>query len=63
MMRGTATFLCPKCGKVFRAPDIELGATVYTMPQPCPVCRTESDTISVSGLVRKLIMHPRPEMK
>ena len=42
MMRGIATFKCPKCGKVFNAPDTEYRATVFTTPMPCPCCGTLS---------------------
>ena len=42
MMRGTTYFKCPKCGNVFRAPDIEDNATASTMPMSCPCCKTKS---------------------
>ena len=42
MMRGIATFKCPKCGNVFKAPDTEYRATVFTTPMPCPCCGTLS---------------------
>ncbi len=38
MLRGTITFKCTRCGKHFRASDIEYAATVYSMPQPCSHC-------------------------
>lgn len=38
MFRGITTFKCTKCGKKFKAPDIELAATVYSVPQRCPHC-------------------------
>ena len=42
MQRGYTYFKCPACGKVFKGPDIELNATVETMPLPCPECGTSS---------------------
>ena len=38
MVRGKTIFICTKCKKVFLAPDIEYGATVYSMPMPCKRC-------------------------
>lgn len=38
MVRGIATFKCPKCGKVFEGPDMEWNATALTAPLPCPEC-------------------------
>lgn len=38
MYRGTRTFICTKCRHKFKAMDIELMATVYSAPQPCPEC-------------------------
>ena len=55
MVRGTTYFKCPHCGKVFKAPDIELNATVETMPQPCPVCGTKSPRVGILGLIQSLI--------
>ena len=51
MMRGMTYFKCPKCGNVFRAPDIEDKATVATMPAPCPCCKTQSRKASAWDLV------------
>lgn len=45
MYRGETTFVCPKCGKCFKGPDFELAATIFTVPQPCPCCGTESPAI------------------
>lgn len=38
MIRGITLFRCTKCGKIFSAPDIELNATIYSVPQPCKRC-------------------------
>ena len=38
MIRGTTLFICTKCKKIFWAPDVEYGATVYSMPMPCKRC-------------------------
>lgn len=38
MVRGTTLFICTECKKVFLAPDVEYGATVYSMPMPCKRC-------------------------
>ena len=38
MVRGTTLFICTKCKKIFVAPDIELGAMVYSVPMPCKRC-------------------------
>ena len=46
MMRGFTIFKCPKCGELFRAPDFEDNATVFTMPMPCPCCGTKSPKAS-----------------
>ena len=40
MVRGKTIFICDECGKVFIAPDIEYKATVYSVPQCCPKCKT-----------------------
>lgn len=40
MLRGVTTSKCTQCGAKFPAPDIEYMATVYTMPQKCPKCRS-----------------------
>lgn len=38
MLRGTTTFRCTKCKKVFKGPDLEWRATVYSTPCECPQC-------------------------
>ena len=38
MLRGITKFKCDDCGHTFKAFDIELAATVYTMPATCPKC-------------------------
>lgn len=38
MVSGKAFFKCNNCGKFFRAPAAEWGATAYLMPMPCPKC-------------------------
>ena len=38
MLRGTTKFKCDDCGHTFKAFDIELAATVYSQPMPCPKC-------------------------
>ena len=38
MLRGKKTFKCDNCGHTFKAFDIELAATVYSQPMPCPKC-------------------------
>lgn len=38
MLRGTTLFKCHKCGKTFKAPDIEYNASTLSAPQPCPTC-------------------------
>lgn len=38
MLRGKILFKCDECGRLFRAPDIEYMATVFSVPQPCPGC-------------------------
>ena len=38
MLRGKKTFKCDDCGHTFKAFDIELAATVYSQPIPCPKC-------------------------
>jgi len=38
MVRGKTLFKCTECGEMFRAEDIEWGATVFSVPQPCPNC-------------------------
>ncbi len=30
--------MCDECSNMFRAADIEYGATIYSVPQPCPKC-------------------------
>ena len=38
MLRGITKFKCDDCGHTFKAFDIELAATVYSQPMPCPKC-------------------------
>ena len=38
MLRGKKSFKCDDCGHTFKAFDIELAATVYSQPMPCPKC-------------------------
>ena len=38
MIRGIIPFKCSECGKRFMAPDVELYATAFSEPQPCPKC-------------------------
>ena len=38
MLRGKTTFKCDDCGHTLKAFDIELAATVYSQPMPCPKC-------------------------
>lgn len=38
MIRGTTLFICTQCKKVYLAPDVEYGATVYSVPMPCKRC-------------------------
>ena len=38
MIRGTTLFICDKCNKLFKAPDIEYNATVFSVPQHFPKC-------------------------
>ena len=38
MLRGKKTFKCDDCGHTFKAFDIELAASVYSQPMPCPKC-------------------------
>ena len=40
MLRGITIFKCTQCEHTFKAPDIEYMATVYSMPQKCPKCRS-----------------------
>ena len=55
MVRGKTWFRCPCCGKVFEALDIELAATVETMPMPCPDCGTKSPAIGPLGWLGTLL--------
>lgn len=55
MLRGTTQFKCHKCGKTFKAPDIELGATMLSQPQPCPVCGSRHTYPSKIMLVGPLL--------
>ncbi len=45
MIRGTTKFKCPKCGRIFRGPDVEWNAASLSAPMPCPECGTESPAI------------------
>lgn len=38
MYRGMNIFRCTQCAKIFVAPDVELGDTVYSVPMPCKRC-------------------------
>lgn len=38
MIRGLTLFKCTQCGKRFMGPDMELAATVFTVPCKCPQC-------------------------
>ena len=38
MLRGKKTFKCDDCDHTFKAFDIELAATVFSQPMPCPKC-------------------------
>lgn len=40
MIRRKRIFECTECGEKFRADDIELNATVLSVPQPCPHCQS-----------------------
>ena len=40
MIRGHITFTCDNCNNTFRALDIEYGATVMSVPIPCPKCNS-----------------------
>lgn len=59
MVRGTTYFKCPHCGKVFKAPDIEHNGTIYTMPQPCPVCGTKSSRVGILGIIQSFLARPK----
>lgn len=38
MIRGPKIFKCDNCKKIFVGMDIELGATVFSVPLKCPRC-------------------------
>ena len=40
MIRGYMNFRCDNCNNTFRALDIEYGATVMSVPMPCPNCNS-----------------------
>ncbi len=40
MIRGYMNFRCDDCNNTFRALDIEYGATVISVPIPCPNCNS-----------------------
>ena len=55
MERGKTLFRCPKCGKVFIAPDFEENATTLSVPMACPRCGTKSYRLGdPRGLVESL---------
>lgn len=54
MLRGITLFRCTQCGKLFLAPDIEFGATVLTVPQPCKRCGSIR-TLPLWGVLSKSI--------
>jgi Acetyl-CoA carboxylase beta subunit len=51
MIRGKAWFRCPHCGTIYKSLDIEQGATVFSMPMPCPKCGKDGYRI---GLLERL---------
>ena len=56
MIRGKTLFICTKCKKIFWAPDVEYGATVYSMPMPCKRCgsiRTMPLLMPLIGFIRE----------
>ena len=59
MVGGITYFKCPCCGKIFKGPDIELAATVYTQPLPCPSCGAESPSIGPLGWFGALMQKMR----
>lgn len=40
MIRGYINFRCNDCNNTFRAINIEYGATVMSVPMPCPNCNS-----------------------
>ena len=38
MILGKTKFKCDDCGHIFKEFDIELAATAYSQPMPCPKC-------------------------
>ena len=40
MIRGYMNFRCNDCNNTFRALNIEYGATVMSVPMPCPKCNS-----------------------
>ena len=40
MIRGYINFRCDNCNNTFRALNIEYGATVMSVPMPCPNCNS-----------------------
>ena len=40
MIRGYMNFRCDDCNNTFRVLDIEYGATVMSVPMPCPNCNS-----------------------
>ena len=49
MIRGKTKFKCDDCSHTFKALDIELEATAFTMPVTCPKCGSRH-TMPVSFL-------------
>lgn len=47
MLRGFVGYKCKKCGHKFVGPDIELNATVDSMPVICPKCGNPNCTQDV----------------
>lgn len=58
MMRGYTWLRCPVCGTKFKAPDIELLATVATMPQHCPKCHAESPAMGPADWLVEVLTDP-----
>ena len=38
MLRGTVLFKCTECKNIFKGPDFEWRATIYSAPCKCPQC-------------------------
>lgn len=52
MIRGFTIFRCTNCGKIFFAPDVELNATAFSVPQPCKRCGSIR-TYPISNILSK----------